>query len=171
MGAERRVTAEALTAAAYAPYGEVVSCDRDDAPAKPANMGTAARRNFLVDLVHDRPGARANLCAFRCAPHTEWPKRLGLLEKHPRSTQVFVPMRVSRYVAAVALGGDAPDLATLRAFVCVAGQGVSYRPGVWHHPMITLDDTADFACLVWEDGGPDDCVVHALDDVAVISLA
>lgn len=162
------VVAEALTPEAYAPYGDVVSAERNDVPAKPANQGTAARRDFLTDVRSLRPGATLNVCSFRCAPRLDWPMPLALLEKHPASTQVFIPMNARRYLAVVALGGDAPDLPTLRAFVATGAQGVSYRPGVWHHPMIALDERIDFTCLVWEDGSPTDCAVRDLSGAGVV---
>jgi ureidoglycolate lyase len=164
----RRLTAEALTAEGYAAYGDVVSADRVDVAAGPANQGTAARRDRLAPVASLRPGAALNLCSFRCAPRADWPLPVALLEKHPHSTQVFIPMNARRYLVLVALGGEAPDLATARAFVAGPTQGVSYLPGVWHHPMIALDASIDFACLVWEDGTPGDCVVAPLPDGAVI---
>lgn len=162
-----RLVAAPLTASAYAPFGDVVSATRDDVASKPANQGTAARRDHLVDLANDRPHARLNVASFRCAPHTAWPKHLGLLERHPHSTQLFVPMNATRYLVVVALGGDAPDLSTARAFVASSLQGVSYRPGVWHHPMIALDAPTDFTCFVWEDGSAGDCDVRPLDEGAL----
>lgn len=161
------LVAAPLTADAYAPYGAVASSTRDDVSAKAANQGTAARRDHLVDLENHRPHAKLNVASFRCAPHTQWPRALALLEKHPHSTQLFVPMNARRYLVVVALGDEAPDLSTARAFVASATQGVSYRPGVWHHPMIALDDATDFTCMVWEDGTPGDCVVHALAEGAL----
>jgi len=158
----RSLTPEALTPEAYAPFGDVVSADRPDVAAKPANQGTASRRDHLADVASLRPHATLNVCSFRCAPRTVWPMEVALLEKHPLSTQVFVPMNARRYLVLVALGGDAPDLSTARAFVAGATQGVSYRPGVWHHPMIALDAPIDFTCLVWEDGSEGDCEVVPL---------
>jgi ureidoglycolate lyase len=166
------VRAVPLTTAAYRPFGDVISADRDDVDDKDANQGTAKRRDWLAELVNTRTTARPNVASFRCAPRTEWPMKLALLEKHPCSTQVFVPMNARRYVVLVAQGGDAPDLGTLRAFVASSTQGVSYRPGIWHHPMIALDAATDFAVLVWEDGSPDDCVtVDLRDRGVVVSLA
>lgn len=164
----RALIAEALTSEAYAPFGDVVSAERSDVPAKPANQGTAARRDFLAAVASLRPGAALNVCSFRCSPKTAWPLPVALLEKHPLSTQVFIPMNARRYLVLVALGDEAPDLATARAFLASAVQGVSYRPGVWHHPMIALDDTIDFTCLVWEDGTAGDCVVASLTEGALI---
>jgi ureidoglycolate lyase len=68
-------------------------------------------------------------------------------------------MNASRYIALVALGVERPDLSTLAAFVAEGPQGISYGPGVWHHPMLTLDSETDFVVFVHEDGTPEDCVV------------
>jgi ureidoglycolate lyase len=160
--ADAILTAVAITAEAYSPYGDLLSADRMDIAPREANQGTATRKNGQIAIAHDRLSARANFASFRCAPRTEWPMPLLLLEKHPHSTQTFIPMSGSRYVVVVALGRDAPDLATLRAFVVSGATAVSYKPGIWHHPMIALDRQTDFACLVWEDGTDGDAVEHAL---------
>jgi ureidoglycolate lyase len=156
------VFAQPLSPAAYAPYGHVIMASPRGEPGRPVNQGTARRFDHLAPLEDLRPGRAAlNVSVFRCAPRTRWPLAVELLEKHPASTQVFVPMNARRYLAVVALGGDRPDLATLAAFVATGVQGISYHAGVWHHPMIALDSEVDFTCLVWEDGSPGDCtVVH-----------
>jgi ureidoglycolate lyase len=129
-------------------------------PGRPANRGTARRFDRLVALENLRPAsATLNVCVFRCAPRPPPLKiEIALLEKHPASTQVFLPMSARRYLVVVALGDARPDLSTLAAFEAAGGQGISYHPGVWHHPMIALDAQADFACLVWEDGSDTDCI-------------
>jgi ureidoglycolate lyase len=157
---KRILPVEPLSHAAFSPFGSVISADRDDIASRPANQGTAARQDFLAEVVDLRPGrAKLNLAAFRCAPRPGSRVELHLLEKHPASTQVFVPMNARRYLVVVALGGDRPDLSTSRAFLAGPTQGIGYAPGAWHHPMIALDEPTDFACLVWEDGSEGDCVV------------
>jgi ureidoglycolate lyase len=72
---------------------------------------------------------------------------------------MFVPLACRRFLVVVC-PSDArgePALDQLRAFVCGPGQGVNYRPGVWHHPIIALDGPADFVMLAWEDGTARDC--------------
>ncbi len=161
----QELSAQPLTADAYAPYGDVIMASRHGEPGLPGNQGTALRFPHLAKLIDARPGrARANLGIFRCAPRAVWPMPLTLLEKHPSSTQLFVPMNASHYLVVVARGGDAPDLATLAAFVATGAQAITYHPGVWHHPMIALGGVTDFTCLVWEDDTADDCVVCAYDE-------
>jgi hypothetical protein len=37
-------------------------------------------------------------------------------------------------------------------------QGMNFKAGVWHHPLVALDAPCDIACLVYEDGVEgDDC--------------
>jgi ureidoglycolate lyase len=152
------VVARALTAEAYSPFGGVIEADPAGAA---ANQGTAKRRNRIVDVATTRAIAPLNVCVFRCAPR-RLPISIALLEKHPCSTQAFIPMNATRYLVVVAQGEDTPDLTTLSAFVATGRQGISYHPGIWHHPMIALDAETDFTCLVHEDGSPDDCVEYPL---------
>ncbi len=156
------IRTEPLTPEAFAPFGYVISGDRTDVEGKPANQGTAKRFNWLGAVEDLRPGkSRLNLCLFRCSPRLVWPLRVEILEKHPLTTQVIVPMNAERYVVLVGerTKGDVPDLATLRAFVATARQGVAYHPGTWHHPILALDHESDFTSLVWEDEGPGDCTL------------
>jgi ureidoglycolate lyase len=154
------VACRPLTPEGYAPYGQVVMASPRGELGRPANQGTARRFDHLAALDDLRPGRAAlDVSVFRCQPRSAGPFEVALLEKHSASTQVFVPMNARRYLALVALGEAQPDLATLAAFVATGRQGVSYRPGVWHHPMIALDGETDFACFAWEDGTATDCTV------------
>jgi ureidoglycolate lyase len=158
------ILARPLTAEAYAPYGAVVMASPRGEPGRPVNQGTARRWDNLASIENLRPGASLNLSVFRCQPRPPGPIPVALLEKLPASTQVFLPMTARRYLVIVALGDERPDLATLSAFIASGAQGISYSPGVWHHPMIALDAEIDFACLVWEDGSEEDCAEVRLSD-------
>ncbi len=152
---------EPLRPEAFAPFGDVISAAGHGVS---ANQGTATRFNHAAALCTLRPEAAANLAVFRALPWT-LPMPVQLLERHPHSTQMFVPMRVERYLVMVAGDGPdgGPDLDTLRCFVCEPGQAINYRPGVWHHPIVALDSPADFVMLAWEDGSPGDCEEHWFD--------
>jgi len=152
------IAARPLTQAEYARYGNVLSAGRDDVAAVAANLGTAQKRNRLAPLSNARPHAEANVSVFRCSPILERPVPLRLLEKHPLSTQMFVPMNARRYLVVVAEGGEAADLSTLAAFLAVGPQAITYHPGIWHHPMIALDDVVDFVCVAFDDGTTGDCI-------------
>jgi ureidoglycolate lyase len=159
----RRVRAEPLAVEGFAPFGDVVSAGLRDGSA--ANQGTAVRYDRCARLVTSRAAALPNLAVFRSTPQP-LPFQARLLERHPCSTQAFLPLRCARFLVLVAPSArdGAPDLDGLRAFVCGPGQGVNYLPGVWHHPIVALDAPAEFAMLAWEDGGPQDCEEHPLPE-------
>ena len=164
------LSARPLAADDFEPFGAVIATAPRGEAGSEANQGTARRFDWLADLQSSRPAAKPNLAAFRCAANDARPVPIRLLEKHPCSSQVFVPMNAARYLVVVARGGDAPDLSTLAAFIASGAQGICYAAGVWHHPMIALDRDTDFACLVWEDGGPEDCVVQDLAETIAIAI-
>jgi ureidoglycolate lyase len=165
----RIVRAIPLTAEAFTPYGDVVSAGLGEGRA--ANQGTAVRFDFAAALENLRPGARGNLAVFRSVQKT-LPFEVKLLEKHPFSTQAFLPMKCSSYLICVApaLTDGTPDLSGLLAFQCLPGQGINYKRDTWHHPIIALDEPGEFAMLAWEDGSPDDCVEHWLAEPIGIGL-
>ncbi|MFN8655587.1 MAG: ureidoglycolate lyase [Candidatus Obscuribacterales bacterium] len=157
----------ALSRNAYERYGTVIGAD-ESLPFKPANLGTAKRFNYLADVQNRRSDARLNMCVFRCSA-AKLPLEIRLLEKHEHSTQIFLPMNAAAtYLAIVCLGGDAPDLETLSAFLVEGPQGISYYPGVWHYPMTALGEPIDFACLVAENDSVDDCTSHIFDQPLTI---
>ncbi|MBJ6759770.1 ureidoglycolate lyase [Myxococcaceae bacterium JPH2] len=157
----RGLLARALTPEGFAPFGDVVSAGLSEGAM--ANQGTAVRYDWTARLESTRGGAKPNLAVFRALPQP-LPFTVGLLEHHPRSSQTFLPMRCTRYLVCVSptMASGGPDPEQLMAFVAGPGQGVNYHRGVWHHPIVALDTPAEFAMLAWEDGGPEDCVVHPL---------
>ena len=166
----RRIEAPPLTREAFLPFGDVVIADRPDIVPVMVNFGTATRLNHAGALVNTRAHAHPNLAAFKCVPWSRFPVLAESMEKHPCSSQLFVPMKVERYLVVVAPGTDAPDLEGLRAFVAEPGQGVIYGPGVWHMPLIVFGTPAEFVMFVWEDDTKDDCVVARLSEPVEIVL-
>jgi len=155
-GSFPQVEAVPLTVEGYKVYGDVI--EAANAKVETANQGTAQRFDWLATLENLRPEAKLNICAFKCQPRA-LPFDIKLLEKHPHSTQIFVPMTAERrYLVIVAQGGNIPDISTLKCFIATKGQAITYRPGIWHHPMVALDKETDFCCFVNEDRTDNDCV-------------
>jgi ureidoglycolate lyase len=136
------LTATPLTAAAFAPYGDVLA-----APSDPGRL------YFQQALGNGRPSAALSLSLSRLTP-TELPLRSALLERHAFSSQTFLPLSVSRYLVIVAppAPDGGPNVGAARAFVAGPGQGITYRAGTWHHGMTVLDRGAEFAIVMWRDG-------------------
>jgi ureidoglycolate lyase len=144
----RRLTVEPLTAAGFAPFGEVIAADQSRGFA--INAGSAQRYDDLARIDVAADDGRPRLSLFRAAPRA-LPFTVRMLERHPLGSQAFVPLDPSlRYLVVVA---DDPQ-ALPRAFLARDGQGVNYRRGCWHHPLLALDRRSDF--VVVDRGGPGD---------------
>ena len=167
---KRRIPAPLLTREAFAAFGDVVIAERADITPVMVNFGTAARRNHAALLENKRAHSHPNLASFRCAPWSRFPVVAASMEKHPHSSQLFVPLKVERYLVVVAPGDEAPDVEGVRAFLAMPGQGVVYGPNVWHMPLIVFGTPAEFVMFVWEDDTAEDCVVAKLAEPVEIEI-
>ena len=159
---------EALTAEAFAPFGQVVEVPR--AGGRLINSGTAWRFDDVAALALHHNGGRALLSLFRVQP-AALPLRCTRLERHPLSSQLFLPLGERPFLVVVARGERAPDPATLRVFLTNGRQGVNYAPGTWHHPTLALDTETDFLVLGRADARPDDnCDELDFPDGAAVEL-
>lgn len=91
------IQAVPLTQEAFSPYGRVIQHPTEPQGSMTvlANAGTAQRTNYLAEpqsLFSKEAGAKANLCVFRCSPIQSTPISIRMLERHPYSTQAFIPM-------------------------------------------------------------------------------
>lgn len=154
----RVLQAAPLSREAFAPFGSMIACPGNGEP-RGVNEGTAERWDDQSPCDNPRAAAKLNVATFQARPRP-LPFDLVTLEKHPFSTQIFVPLHASRYVVVVGEGDAAPE--RLHAFVVPGDVGIAYAPNVWHHTLIVLDSPASFACFVYEDGSADDCIVTQL---------
>ncbi|KZT08359.1 allantoicase [Laetiporus sulphureus 93-53] len=180
-----------LTPEAFAPFGKVIQGYADvNAVPSPrttritsANQGTAVKFHKLALLESSYPpdaGATTGLSVYRCQPIDvkaggQW--EVKLLERHPFTNQAFIPMGAGeelqnpakKYLIIVAQNGedDKPDLRTMRAFVALAGQGILYNTGTWHHPMAVLEQPMDLTCVETQTSNGDDrdCEIVSLEDL------
>jgi len=152
----RTLALEPLSREAFAPFGEVIAPDATRAN-YPINGNTARRFHALAMAETLGEGARAVLSWVHAEPRA-FPFEIAMLERHPLGSQAFVPLDPGvRYVVVVA---ESPEAAP-RAFLAERGVGVNYRRGTWHHPLIVLDQPADFL-VVDREGEGENCDEAAL---------
>jgi ureidoglycolate lyase len=91
---------------------------------------------------------------------------IAFLERHPQSTQTFIPMRVSRWLVLVApdLPDGSPDLGAMKAFIAGPEDAICIRRNVWHAGLTVFDRPAEFAMIMWRTDDGDDGDVHTLAD-------
>ena len=138
-----KIIAEPLNADSFSEFGEIIQ--------RPPE---GARQHYNELLENARADARVDLYLTAIEPVDRLPLHATVMERHPFSSQTFLPLKASRYLVVVAPDGSdgGPDLTRVRAFVSGGNQGVTYRRGVWHHIMTALDETAVMAVLMWCDG-------------------
>ncbi len=140
-----------LTAAAFQPFGDVI----DASTAKkniPINYGTATRYHDLATVDVSENGGRTLISLVKSTPLTERPIPIKMMERHPLSSQAFIPLSGRPFLAVVGPPGDF-DPAKIQAFYVRADQGVNYKRGTWHHYLLSLEAESDF--LVVDRGGPE----------------
>lgn len=148
--------ARALSADAFAPFGEVIA--RPGTGGRSANAGTSMRFDDIARLDLAADGGRAQMSLFVSTPRA-LPFVCTALERHPLSTQAFIPVGRSPMLVIVAAGDDEPDAAACRAFVTDGRQGVNFHRNVWHHPLVAMAGDATFV-VVGRAGSPN-CELRA----------
>ena len=195
------IVPQQLTSSKFAPFGYVIenplSNDVNSMPAdssiltstfSAANQGTALKASNISHWV-DRYGegqsrnrGQPTISMFSCFPRSlisisdqdSYLFPVRILERHPYTTQTFIPMGLSpedastRYLVIVAptlpptkdfVKGGPPDLANLQAFVAHGRQAVTYGAATWHAPMVVIGEKrVDFVVVQSTNGVPnDDC--------------
>lgn len=154
------LTAQALTAEGFAPFGDVLRV--------PQEVGT--RTYFDDALASLKPQTPASLSLILAAPSLARPVPVTIIERHRLTSQSFVPMAATPWLVVVApnAADGSPDLAAAVAFLPGPGQGITLKPGVWHAPLTVLEAPAPFAIFMWRDFGPDD---EDFADIAQFTVA
>ncbi|HLS41972.1 MAG TPA: ureidoglycolate lyase [Paenalcaligenes sp.] len=156
---------ETLTREAFAPFGDVIEAS-DDVHHFTINDGNTERYHDLAKIDAGADG-EVIVSIFRGLPRT-LPFTVTMMERHPKGSQAFIPTSGHPYLVVVAPAGDAPSASDLRLFLARGDQGVNYATGVWHHPLLGLEQVADF--IVIDRKGPgDNCDVINLDQPATIA--
>jgi ureidoglycolate lyase len=148
-----------LSREAFLPFGDVI--DDTGATVFPTNDGSALRIHELGVADCQEEGGRTLFSIFRMKQPSV-PDAIRLMERHPLSSQAFVPLGNVRFVALVARPGTQPEASDLHAFLTNGRQGVNYHRGTWHHPLIALDP-GDF--LVVDRAGPGATFTQDYDEV------
>jgi ureidoglycolate lyase len=144
----RSLRPEPLTRAAFAAFGDVIEAGN---AFDLINSGTTQQYRKLTDIDVSTDGGKTQISLYRVVPY-RLPHTIDMLERHPLSSQLFMPLNASPFLVVVAPAGERIDRASVRAFVTNGAQGVNYRRGTWHHPVIALANPSEF--LVVDRVGP-----------------
>lgn len=141
------LAAEPLTKQAFAPFGEIIAVE--GATPLAINQGFAGRFNDLANVDVGDDGGAANVSIVVANPRP-MPIMLQVMERHPLGSQIFFPLRERDWLIAVC--ADPKDTKSYRIFRATGRQGVNYRKGAWHHPLLVFEPESRF--LVIDRKGP-----------------
>lgn len=142
----RNLHTEPLTAAAFAPFGDVLECE--GTPDKLINQGLCGRHHDRAQLdfgSETSPPGRAGISMFNAQPRS-LPYILDLVERHPDGSQAFLPLHSHPFLVIVAPDdGGTPGIP--RAFVTNGAQGINFHRNVWHGVLTPLAAPGLFAVV------------------------
>jgi len=138
----------ALTAAAFAPYGDVIEIS--GTPDMMINQGMCGRYHDLATL--DFKDGHAGISLFD-ANARDLPHVVDMVERHPMGSQAFLPLSPLRFLVVVADDADGTPV-NLKAFVTTPGQCINLRRNVWHGVLCPLNTPGKFAVIDHIGDGP-----------------
>ena len=122
----------------FSSYGDLISTD--DINPMNINEGYAKRFDNLANLDTSKDSGKTIVSIFSALKRT-FPMKIHMMEKHPLGTQAFIPMKETTFLAFVAPSGKSPEIDKIQSFVIPPKRGINYKPGIWHFPLISTEDT------------------------------
>jgi len=130
-----------LTRDAFAIFGDVIEVDEKRNNFM-INDGYTQRYHDLAKVDVSTNAGKVLLNIFRATPLPE-PIIVKKMERHPLSSQAFIPLGEQPYLVVVAPAGPFDETA-IRVFSASPDQGVNYNPGTWHHFCLAQHEISDF---------------------------
>jgi ureidoglycolate lyase len=133
----REISISPLTAAAFAPYGDVLNCD--GAPDKMINAGLCGRFHDRAQV--DAGDGRVGISMFK-SQLRQLPYLCDMVERHPEGSQAFIPLSMDPFLVIVAHADLQPQ-----AFLTAPGEGINFHRGTWHGVLTPLSGPGLFAVI------------------------
>ena len=167
----RTVTAIPLTAERFEAFGDVL-----EASTRSKQAMNSARFERFSDLARLDFGPESSghpcISIARGKTPSALPYRLDMLERHPDGSQAFMPLSNFSFVIAVAAAAEDVNVDEIAVFISNGRQGINYHKGVWHMPMIAMQEGQEFLIVdrAVDAGGAGNCDEHYLGDPLLIEL-
>ena len=152
-----------ITRANFAAYGDLISSD--DIKPMDINAGYAKRFDNLANINTSKDGGKTIVSIFS-ALKRNFPMKIDMMEKHPLGSQAFIPMNETTFLCFVAPPGESPEIDKLQSFIIPPKTGINYKPGIWHFPLISTEDT-DFL-VIDRQGNSENLIIHKFDKEKVV---
>jgi ureidoglycolate lyase len=121
------------------------------------NEGYAKRFDDLANINTSKNDGKTIISIFS-ALRRIFPMKIDMMEKHPLGSQAFIPMNETTFLCFVAPVGDTPEIKKIQSFIVPPKMGINYKPGIWHFPLISTEDT-NFL-VVDRKGNGENLIIH-----------
>lgn len=165
----KSITTSKITQNGFSEFGNIIDTSNPTGEGISVNEGRGKRFNYPNIFNHKKDMGDPEISIYQINPST-LPVEITMLEQHPDTSQLFLPITGADYLVVVAPTNSEglPDLSNLKAFIAPHDVGISYHAGVWHLPMMSLEQAGSFAMLMWESGTKNDCIIHNLNEKTTI---
>ena len=147
----------------FATYGDLISTE-DISPVD-INAGYAKRFDNLANINTSKDEGKTIVSIFSTLKRT-FPMKIDMMEKHPLGSQAFIPMKETTFLSFVAPPGESPDIRKIQSFIIPPKTGINYKPGIWHFPLISTEDT-NFL-VIDRKGSGENLIIHKFDKEKVV---
>ena len=147
----------------FAQYGDLISSN--DVEAIDINNGYAKRFDNLAKISTSKNDGKTIISIFS-ALKRNFPMEIDMMEKHPLGSQAFMPMKETTFLCFVAPLGDFPDVNKMQSFIVPPKTGINYKPGTWHFPLISTENTSFL--VVDRKGSGENLVIHKFNKEKII---
>ena len=127
-----------ITKKNFSEFGDLISSENT----KPIdiNSGYAKRDDDLATINTLNNNGKTTVSIFSSLKRS-FPMNIDMMEKHPLGSQAFIPMKETVFLCFVAPPGDIPDIKKIQSFIIPPKMGINYKPGIWHFPLISTENT------------------------------
>ena len=147
----------------FSAYGDLISTD--DINPMDINDGYAKRFDDLANVDTSIDGGKTIVSIFSALKRT-FPMKIDMMEKHPLGSQAFMPMKETTFLSFVAPPGEFPEISKIQSFIIPPKTGINYKPGIWHFPLISTEDT-DFL-VIDRKGSGKNLIIHKFEKEKIV---
>ena len=147
----------------FSKFGELVTAE--GLKSVDINNGYAKRFGEAVKLDTRQDRGETTISIFSALKRT-FPMKINMMEQHPLGSQAFIPMKETTFLCFVAPPGESPDISKIQSFIVPPKNGINYKPGIWHFPLISTEDT-NFL-VIDRKGKGENLIIHKFEKEKII---
>jgi len=118
-------------------YGDLISIKNKNSEI----INNCSTQSFFdlanIEILGNNKNVRLNIFI---AKKRIFPLNIDMLEMHPFSSQVFLPITKTNFLVLVAPTANKPNLNKLECFIVSNEDGINFKSKVWHFPLISIQD-------------------------------